>query len=240
MIMAAAATALAWNVPDESLRYNVRYKWGFINANAGVATLTTRNIPGENRFVATLTGESVDLLGHYYAAGDTISGTIMADTMQPVYNQQLTSENGEFAIQTVTYDTTGPSSMGEVVKTLPGGKVLRSRVSHYGGGLTLDLLSVFYYIRQIDYQNMQPGQSVTVNIFSGTNPETLKVTYQGTGNVVSGGVPCPTYNISLTFSTSDGGGSDSMTASISTDDSRIPLVVDGSLKFGHLECTYLP
>ena len=234
-------TVKAWTVPDETLRYSVNFKWGLIDANAGVATLTTENIPGTNEFKATLTGKSVDLLGHYYAAGDTIVGEIMADTMQPVYTQHISLEDGVFSIETVTYDTSGPSSLGNVVKELPDGKVIRSRVSHYGGGLTLDLLAVFYYIRQIDYQSMTPGQKVTVNIFSGKNPETLSVTYQGLKTVDVSGEDRQAYAISLTFSSDNEGevNSDRMEVAISTDDSRIPLIVDGSLKVGHLLCRYL-
>lgn len=230
-------TVCAWTVPDETLRYSVNFKWGLIDANAGVATLSTENIPGTDRFKATLTGKSVDLLGHYYVAGDTIVGEMMADTMQPVYTQHLSKENGEFSIETITYDTTGPSSLGKVVKELPDGKVIRSRVSHYGGGLTLDLLAVFYYIRQIDYRAMTPGQKVTVNIFSGKNPETLAVTYQGLKTVDDR----EAYAISLIFSSDNEGevNSDHMDVAISADDSRIPLIVDGSLKIGHLLCRYL-
>lgn len=241
ILAALSMTVSAWTVPDETLRYSVNFKWGLIDANAGVATLSTENIPGTGRFRATLTGKSVDLLGHYYAVGDTIVGDIMADTMQPVYTQHLSQENGEFSIETVTYDASGPSSLGEVVKTLPDGKVIRSRVSHYGGGLTLDLLAVFYYLRQIDYPSMAQGDKVTVNIFSGKNPETLTVTYGGLQNVSIGGGDREAYAVSLTFSSDNEGevNTDRMEVTVSADDSRIPLTVDGSLKIGHLICRYI-
>ncbi|MDE6284045.1 MAG: DUF3108 domain-containing protein [Muribaculaceae bacterium] len=234
-------TVSAWNVPDETLQYDVHFKWGFISANAGVATLSTQNLPGTNQFRATLTGRSVDLLGHYYSVGDTMVGTIMSDTMQPVYTQYLSQESGEFSIETISYDTSGPSSEGNIVKQLPDGKVLRSRVSHYGGGLTLDLLAVFYYIRQIDYPAMTPGQQVKVNIFSGSNPETLVVTYNGQSSIDTDNGPQQVYQISLTFSAENGGqtNSDNMNVSISTGDARIPLYINGSLKVGHLVCRYI-
>lgn len=241
MAAAMAITMKAWTVPDETLHYSVNFKWGLIDANAGVATLTTENLPDSNQFRATLTGKSVNLLGHYYAVGDTMVGTMMADSMQPLYTQHLSHESGEFSIETVTYDTSGPSSLGNVVKRLPDGKVIRSRVSHYAGGLTLDLLAVFYYIRQIGYEDMKPGEQVTVNIFSGKNPETLAVTFDGVEDMVFDGKQLPVYVVSLTFSAENGGktNTDHMRVSISTDDDRVPLVVDGSLKIGHLLCHYI-
>lgn len=227
----------AWTVPDETLAYNIKYKWGFLDANAGRATITTRNLPGTNQFRATLTGRSVDLLGHYYGAGDTIVGTLMADTLRSVSTQHLTYTDGEFQIETVTYPGAG-QKYGHVVRQMPGGKVLRSRISHYGGGLTLDLLGVYYYMRQVDYEQMKEGESVTVNIFSGKNPEMLTVTYNGRTMADSCGVTVPAYEVALQFSTPGPGSStDQLTALISASDQRVPLQVTGSLKFGHIDCT---
>lgn len=239
--MLAPMSVKAWNVPNESLHYAVNFRWGFIDANAGIATLTTVSDAANNQFTATLTGKSVDILGHYYAVGDTITGTMMADTMQPVYTQHLINENGTFSIETITYASNDNKSLGEVVKTLPDGKVIRSRVSHYGGGLTLDLLSVFYYVRQIDYSSMKPGDSVKVNIFSGKNPETLTIHYGGTQTVTLNGAQKEAYTVNLLFSTQAGGttNSDVMNLTISTDAQRIPLTIEGSLKIGHMICKYV-
>lgn len=240
-LVSMAVTVGAWTVPDETLHYSVNFKWGLIDANAGIATLTTENMPGTGQFKATLTGKSVDLMGHYYAVGDTMVGTVMAETMQPVYTQHLSREAGMFSIETVTYDTSGNSSLGKIVKELPDGKVVRSRVSHYGGGLTLDLLAVFYYIRQIEYEKMTPGECVKVNIFSGKNPEMLTVTYDGTRVISFDGADRQVYDISLTFSAEDGGyvNTDRMNVSVSSDEDRIPLLINGSLKIGHLICRYV-
>ncbi len=82
MAISATAAVRAWTVPDETLHYEVRFKWGFINANAGIAELKTVTDPASRTFTATLTGKSVDLMGHYYEAGDTIRGTLMADKVQ--------------------------------------------------------------------------------------------------------------------------------------------------------------
>ena len=236
----SAFAAGAWTVPDETLHYGVRYKWGLIDANAGIATLTTVNNPADGTFTATLSGRSVDLLGHYYAATDTMVGSIMANDYRPVYSERISREAGEFTIETITYDHSGQSSEGNIVKRLPGGKVLRSRVSHYAGGLTLDRLAVFYYIRQIPYERMERGETVTVNIFAGQTPETLTVTYNGRSTRPVRGAEAGTFDISLEFSTQEPtASSDSMEVWISDDDRRLPLQINGSLKIGHIECSLL-
>ena len=231
----------AWTVPQETLEYEVHYKWGLINANAGVATIKTEPVPGTNLFRATLTGKSVNLLGHYYEAGDVLTGTMLADSFRPVYNERITQESGEFTIETVCYDHSGGTASGESFKTLPDGTTVKSRVSHYGGGLTLDLLAVFYYMRQVDYQAMQPGQTVTDIVFAGSSPEVLTIVYNGQETMEYQGQQRQVYRVSMSFTARNGGAgtSDSMSAVISANDSRIPLIVDGKLKFGHLHCSFI-
>lgn len=241
-ILAAAALALipmishAWTVPDETIHYQIHYKWGFLSANAGTATIKAENIPGTNKFRATLTGKSVELLGHEYVGADTIVGTLLADKVQSLMTTHLSYTSGEFEIQTITYPN-GSQSDGEIVKKLPDGKVVRSRISHYGGGLTVDLLGVYYYMRQIDYEQMETGQTVKVNIFSGTKPETLTVTYLGKEIITGPHGPAETFSVSLNFSTPGANGTtDHIDAWISTEPDRIPVRVVGSLKFGKIDC----
>lgn len=228
--------ASAWTVPDETLHYSVRFRWGLIDANVGVAKLSTYNIPGSGKFIATLSGKSIDLLGHYYAADDTIVGSIMSDSMQLNSTQRISSEHGEFAIETITGNAGGNSSDGPVTEQLPDGKVLRSRVSQYGSGLTIDLLSVFYYIRQINYSDYNPGQTFHINLTNGTQVEALDITYTGREDLGENG---EAWHIALTFTARDTGKSDNMEVWISTDSKRIPLIVNGSLSVGHMECHFL-
>ena len=100
---------------------------------------------------------------------------------------------------------------------------------------------MFYYIRQIEYEDMTPGEYVTVNIFSGKNPETLTVTYEGKNDMDFDGTSRQVYDISLTFTAVNGGeaNADHMRVSISADAGRVPLYIDGSLKIGHLICRYV-
>ncbi len=239
MAVSATAAVRAWTVPDETLHYEVRFKWGFINANAGIAELKTVTDPASRTFTATLTGKSVDLMGHYYEAGDTIRGTLMADKVQSVYTEHLSQADGMFAIQTLTYPGAATASDGEIVTRYPDGKVLRERISHYGGGVTVDLLGVFYYIRQLDYDAMSPGDAVTVNILYGTDAETLKIDYRGKSTADSCGVQVPAYNVGLSFSSPSSGHTSQMDVSISADSRHIPLVVSGSLKVGHIFARFM-
>lgn len=229
-----------WNVPDEDLHYNVRFKWGLIDANVGIATVTTRTNPDDGTFVTTLSGKSVDLLGHYYDAGDVVEATMLHGALTYPQSEQVKSEHGDFSIETVTADATGLSPAGPVVARLDDGKVIRSRTSQYGSGLTIDLLSVFYYIREIDYSHFQPGQQFHINLTGGQQTESLHITYIGTDNVdVNGVAYMGAFHISLTFGGPQAAKIDSMQAWIADNDARIPVKIDGSMSVGHIECRYI-
>lgn len=235
-MLAGWLTSSAWNVPDETLQYSVRFKWGLIDANVGIAKLQTYNIPSTGRFIATLSGKSIDLLGHYYAASDTIVGSIMSDAVKINSTQRIDREHGEFAIETVTGSATARSNVGPEIGQLPDGQYIHSRVSNYGSGLTIDLLSVFYYIRQIDYGHYIEGQDFHIDITNGTQVEALDITYTGKEDLGQLG---EAYHISLTFTAQGTGKSDAMQVWISTAETRIPLIIDGSLSVGHIECHFL-
>lgn len=234
-VMFVASVAGSYGmVPDETLHYSVRFKWGLIDANVGVATVTTRNLPGTDTFEATLSGKSVDLLGHYYVANDDITGTIMASPMSVTNNATLECEHGAFSIETVTYDAEGPSKNGPVVGHLDNGEVIRARQSDYASGLTVDMLSVFYYMRQIDYASCQPGSAFRINLANGNQVDHLHIIYIGPDDMEVGGAMQTCRHIALTFSV--GGKSDSMEVWLADDAGQTPVYIKGALSVGHMEC----
>ncbi len=46
-------------------------------------------------------------------------------------------------------------------------------------GMTVDMLSVFYYLRTIDFADMAVGSEIHLNVFSGKKVEKLRVRYDG-------------------------------------------------------------
>jgi len=237
-ILAFSTSALT--IPDEELHYNVKFKWGLIDANMGIATLRTyNNYPEPGEFIATLSGKSVEILNHYFAASDTIVGSIITGKLKPENTEHLYTEKGKFIIETITYNTNANSRKGKIIERMPDGKVLRSRVSNYGSGLTIDLLSVFYYMRQINYADYQAGQNFHINLTNGSATETLSISYLGTEDIAIGNETRHTYHISLVFTAEGSSKVDEMNAWISGDNTRTPLLITGNLSIGHMECRFV-
>ena len=106
-------------------------------------------------------------------------------------------------------------------------------------GSTVDMLSVYYYMRSLDFPNMKKDDVIKLNIFSGKRKEILTITFHGTESITYDKKTHNCYHISFTF-TSDGSKktSDDMDAWISTDSRRIPLKLEGSLPVGKVQCFY--
>jgi len=106
-------------------------------------------------------------------------------------------------------------------------------------GAAVDMLSVYYYMRAINYNDMKKGQVMKLNIFSGKRKELLTIKYHSTETVTYDNKSYNCYHISFTF-TSDGNKktSDDMDAWISTDTRRIRVKLEGTLPVGKVQCFY--
>lgn len=227
----------------ESLKYRVMFKWGLISKQAGTVTITTDNF-ADGYFNSTLIGRSANWADKFYSVRDTLMGTIMQNNLQPVYYEKIARESGDFKRDIIMYDRTTPDVVGNCQRWRQKKKsdeVTYSTNLLKANGITLDMLSSFYYMRHVDYPKMSPGQSIVMNIFSGTKKETLRITYKGNKSIEIDGKNYPSYYISFTFTSGNGKkSSDDMFAWISTDSNRIPLLMMGNLPIGSIRCYYVP
>ena len=236
--------AQSYKPSTESLKYSVNYKWGLISKQAGTVTLTTHDFK-DGLFQSTLVGRSATWADKFYTVRDTLMGTMTTRTFEPVYYEKISHEGGDFKRDIIRYKRSQPDSVtgncDRWRKRKKDTEVVYSQNLLIATGMTLDMLSSFYYMRQVDYPAMNPGESVTANIFSGSKKEVLKITYLKKEAVEIDNHNYDTYYIKFSF-TSNGGkkSSDDMFAWISTDESRIPVMLLGNLPIGSIRCYYQP
>lgn len=227
----------------EKLSYKVMYKWGIISKQAGTVTLETHTFTN-GYFKSTLVGRSATWADKFYSVRDTLLGTIMQGSLEPVYYEKIAREGGEFKRDVIEYDRSTDEIVGNCHRWRQKKKsdeIVHSTTSITGTGVTLDMLSSFYYMRHIDYPSMKPGESVTTNIFSGTKKEILKITYHGIKTVEVDDRNYRCYYIKFSFTSGNGKkSSDDMSAWISTDGKRIPMMLMGNLPVGSIRCYYMP
>ena len=232
-----------WNVPKEHITYDVMYKWGLINKKAGSATIATYPDAIPDKFRAHLSAASAPWADKFFMVRDTLKGLIDKNTLHPSYYEKIAHEGGAYDHDILIYKYSGDSVTANAQMWRKRKKETDIRkldnVTHTAKGLTMDMLSAFYYMRRIPYAEMQKGESVTLNVFSGKKKERLTIHYQGREDVEINKKKYPSYHITFTFTTAGGKtSSDNMDAWISSGTDRIPLLLEGKLPVGKVRAIY--
>lgn len=226
----------------ESVNYRVMYKWGLVNKQAGRVNLSTRRADAAT-IEAKLVARSEKWADAFYSVRDTLLGRMNVSTMEPSYYEKITHEGGEYKRDLINYTRKGDNVSATCTRWKQKSKkkpLSKSEIELEAQGLTLDMLSSFYYMRSLDYPAMKPGDKKEMTVFSGKRKEKLTITYHGMENVEIDKTDYPAYKISFSF-TGEGGKktSDDMEAWISTAPDRIPLKLEGKLPVGKVQCFYM-
>lgn len=112
----AVLSSSGQKVSDETLTYNVMFKWGFIEKEAGVIRLSTEVNKDEGYFTSVMTGASTSIADKIYSVRDTLSGKMMLESLEPVYYEKIAHEGGEFSRDVIHYTRDSAGSVS--AKTL--------------------------------------------------------------------------------------------------------------------------
>lgn len=224
----------------ETITYDVMFKWGLINKNAGSVSITLDRSNGEYR--SKLAGASASWADKFYKVRDTLIGR-MDSRLTPLYYENISHEGGKHKHDVLVYDYSGTGTVAVECTRKVYDKNGRQTVDEHrrleSTGQAVDMLTSFYFMRALDFDNMKPGDKETVDIFSGKRKELLTIHFNGRRDVKLDDRTFPSYYITFTF-TSKGGKktSDDMEAWISTGPRRIPLRLEGKLPVGKIRCFY--
>lgn len=231
--MMCIPSAGAVDYSNESLHYDIVYQWGVIWKHAADATLSIRKTP--SGYSSQLTGKTRSWADKVYPTRDTLKCTLN-DKMQPLKYEKLTHEKKYYARDVVNFSYNYSTTTADCVRYRkdkePATVQLTAKCQAY------DMLSVFYMLRDIKFEAMSNNQTVSTVIFSGKKKEYLTIKYKGQEKVkMRNGEKRQGYRISFRF-TQDGGkkSSEDMEAWISTDSTRVPLLLVGKLTVGEVKC----
>ncbi|MDE6577586.1 MAG: DUF3108 domain-containing protein [Muribaculaceae bacterium] len=227
------------NIPLQEIHYDVHYHWGIIDVMIahGVVTMETEG----NNFRATLDGNSIPWDGRIFCVSDTLHAT-MAPT-SGLSRETVTYENGWYLKPKVTeyrtnsFDPSNPANY----KNIKGqGTLNASDDTMEAITVTADMLGMFYYFRQIDFESMTPGSSITIPItVEGGDPQKVVVTYNGKSSYSVGGTTYPTYSAQYEYTYHGAMSGYPVKAEVSVS-SRVPLLLSASLPAGHVEMIHNP
>lgn len=234
----AALTGMAQvQLPYQEINYNVHYHWGIIDVMIahGKVTLSTNG----NQFNGTLDGNSIPWDGRVFCVSDTLQATMTPGS--PVSHETVTYENGWYLKPKTTvyrsgnFDPTNPANY----KNIKGQGTLDADANTMEAvTVTADMLGMFYYYHEIDFDSMSPGQQITIPITveGGVNQQVV-VTYNGKSTYNASGVTYPTYSTSFEYSYNGAMSGYPVQAEVATG-SRIPVLLSASLPIGKVEMIY--
>ncbi len=242
LVTLATLSLRAVTLPDETLHYKVMFKWGLIQKQAGRATLQLRNL-NNGYYRASLFARSEPWADRIYSLRDTLISTMNIQDLSPKHYERIAHEDGKFAHDIVEFSRQRNTFSATCRRIRLGNKkdsqVKETTIKLEAEGMTVDMLSVFYYLRSLDFSKMTPGQKQTVNIFSAKERELVTITFVGREDVKLDKNEYPAYHINFTF-TSDGKKNTShpIDTWISTDPRHIPLKLEGALKVGKIRILF--
>ncbi len=238
LILCSIPAVKGVELPDESLDYIVLFRWGLINKDAASAVLSLRN--EGDYYLAKMTARTLPWADKVFMVRDTLVSKMSKPDCQALMYNKRTHEGGRYENDKVVYERDGNRVTGYVtrIRQKNDGPVSTMDTVLHAVGPTVDMLSVFYYLRALDFPNLKKGQSIRLNVFSGKNVEELTIVYQGKVNITSNKKKWRTCYLTFNFTRDGVPVSDDMSAWISDDDNRIPIKLEGKLPIGKVQAFY--
>lgn len=221
----------------ETLHYVISYKWGLVHKDAGEAVLSLRD--KGNSYTLQLTAKTKPWADKVFTVRDTLTSIVAKEGFKPSRYIKTAHEGGKYSKDEIKYSHNGKTVTGEVLKYREKkGKARQSSALLSAEDQAFDMLSIFYYLRTLDYSHMARGETVTTSIFSGTNKETLIIRNLGIEQVkMRDGSRRRAFHVKFNFTSSGGKkSSEDIDAWLSCDEAKIPLVLTGKLPIGQIRC----
>lgn len=231
---------LALGQKTETLNYVISYKWGLIHKDAGEAQL--KMTENGNQYTFRLVGKTKPWADKFYKVRDTLISKVGVNGFKPISYSKIAHEKGKYGRDDISFKHAGSSVTGHAKRLREkDGKITSSEKNLSATGPTFDMLSVFYYLRRLDFNKLKGGDVVKVNIFSGSKVEEMTVRCKGIENIkLDNGKKEDAYHIVFKFTTEGKKkSSDDIDCWISADSQHIPLLVVGSLPVGQVRCRYV-
>ncbi len=219
---------------NETLNYEIVYHWGMIWKHAADATLSIRK--SGNGYKAQLTGKTRSWADKVYPVRDTLKCTLNSE-LKPLVYEKLTHEKDYYARDVVKFSYNYSHTNAHCTRYRKSGT---TTIDLSAKSQAYDMLSVFYMLRNLNYDELARNKNYTTVIFSGKEKEYLTINYKGVESIkMRDGSKRQAHCITFRF-TQKGGkkSSDNISVWMATDDSRIPLLLVGKLPVGEVKCYY--
>lgn len=222
-------------IPYTEIPYNVNYHWGIIDVNIAHGNVTIES--DGNSFMGTLDGVSIPWEGHVILVSDTLDFNIIPSS--GLSKEKVNYQAGWYRRPKVKYFRNKNYNPGnpQIYKNIAGqGLYNASNDSMEAITVTSDMLAMFYYAHEFNFDSMKPGHQIVIPI-DGDYAQEVLVTYMGPGTYSEGNAVYSTQDVQFEY-TYGGKLSGYQVQMKIGDKTRLPLFISASLPMGKVEMLY--
>lgn len=227
----------AVTIPPTEIPYNVNYHWGIIDVNIAHGTVKY-HCDGTN-FYGTLDGVSIPWEGHVIMVSDTLSTQMLPGEKYSV--EKINYQSGWYRRPKTKYYRSNDfdPSNPETYRNIAGqGEYNASSNSMEAIAITSDMIGMYYYANEIDFEALTPNEVITIPI-QGVYEQEVNVTYLGKGSYEIENVTYPTYNIMFEYNYHGKMSGYPVQMRIRQSD-KLPIFLSASIPVGKVEMIYNP
>lgn len=160
-------------IDGEELTYKLYYNWNFVWLSAGEITFRVKDMGG--KYYISAIGQTYKSYDWFFKVRDKYEVWIDKETLLPDMSIREVQEGGYSMYDKMTFD----HKRGKIT-SLRGKTKEKAELTEYEVESCLhDILSILYYIRNVDYDSMKKGDNVPIKIFIDKKKWPLQVKYLG-------------------------------------------------------------
>lgn len=217
----------------EVLTYDMYFKLGFTTTRAGKLSLSVEkgNHKGRGDYKMTFQTNTSGIANSIYAVHDTLYAYTNKQIVPQVYIKNA-FEGSDYTQEELYYTYKGDGKVDVRTKRSKNGEFRFDEVQ-ISDACIYDIVSVVYYARTLDFQNMKKGDTKLIKFISGKVMSDIEIEYNGNKRVKGNdGKRYDTSELSLKFMAR--GDSDKskemMKVYITNDKNRLPIELHTQLK----------
>lgn len=158
----------------EFLKYKIYYNWNFIWLSAG--EITFRIIDEEDQFHFKVVGLTYDSYNWFFEVEDYFDAWVQKEDLLPVRSIKSLKEGKYRLYDDLTFNQSSGKIYNERGKAVDD---IRERHNFEMEQCMHDMISIFYYCRNIDFSNSQPGEKLPIKIFADKKIWPLQILFKG-------------------------------------------------------------
>jgi len=159
--------------PGEKIVYKLYYNWNFVWVPAGEVTFLVHELPEDYHIMVR--GRTYESYEWFYSVRDNYESYLDKKTLLPKIHIKDVHEGGYTKYDRTTFDQSARKAVSERGKTRDA---LEAKNIDLGECMH-DMISIVYYARNLDYNQMKKGQEIPVKILMDRDIHSLKLKYLG-------------------------------------------------------------